>query len=138
MRKLGLLIAFVFAAAFSYAQPGGTELDLTGNPNAPQIKFTKTTHEFGTIANGGNGTCEFKFTNTGKQPLILSDVKSPCGCTVPEWSKEPIMPGRTGTITVKYDTKKAGAFTKQITVTSNAKTPSVTLTITGSVKAVAQ
>lgn len=100
----------------------------------PEIYFENTTHNYGTIELNGDGTCVFKFKNTGKEPLLLTDVKSSCGCTTPTWTKEPILKGKTGSITVKYNTKLVGSFTKTIRVSSNAKTNLVTLKITGTVK----
>ncbi|MFY9150890.1 MAG: DUF1573 domain-containing protein [Prolixibacteraceae bacterium] len=97
------------------------------------IVFEKTVHDYGTIIQGSDGNCEFKFTNKGKGPLILNDVKTSCGCTVPEWPKEPIPPEKTGVIKVKYDTKRLGAFSKTITVSSNAKNSLVTITIKGNI-----
>ena len=97
------------------------------------IVFEKTTHDYGTIAQGADGNSEFKFTNTGKAPLILSNVKASCGCTVPEWPKEPIAPGKTSSIKVKYNTATVGAFNKSITVNSNALNNTVMLQIKGNV-----
>ena len=74
---------------------------------------------------------KFKFTNTGKEPLIISDAKGSCGCTTPNWPKEPIRPGETGVIKVKYATDRIGAFEKTITLTSNADTPSKVIKIKG-------
>ncbi len=99
----------------------------------PEIYFKKTTHDFGTIEYGSDGTCEFTFKNTGNEPLLLTKVKASCGCTTPKWSKKPIKKGKTGTITVKYNTKILRGFTKSIRVYSNAKTNLVTLKITGTV-----
>lgn len=83
----------------------------------PNIKFEKETHDYGTIKNGGDGTCEFKFENTGKEPFLITNARGSCGCTVPEWPKEPIAPGKTGSIRVSYDTKRAGAINKNVTLT---------------------
>lgn len=105
------------------------------NPNAPDISFEKTEHDYGKIMQHGDGNCEFKFTNTGKEPLILSNVRSSCGCTVPQWPKQPILPGESESIKVKYDTKRVGVINKSITVTSNAKTATVVLKIKGTVLA---
>ena len=84
------------------------------NPNAPEIAFESEVHDYGTIKQGADGTCEFKFKNTGKEPLIISNAKGSCGCTVPTYPKEPIMKGQTGVIKVHYDTKRVGAFTKTV------------------------
>ncbi|MCX6275492.1 MAG: DUF1573 domain-containing protein, partial [Bacteroidetes bacterium] len=82
-----------------------------------------------------DGGCEFKFKNTGKEPLVISNAKGSCGCTVPTWPKEPIMKGQTGVIKVHYDTKRVGAFTKTVTIESNSKTNPRVLTIKGIVEA---
>ena len=85
-----------------------------------KIEFAKETHDYGTIKNGADGTCSFEFKNTGNEPLIISMAKGSCGCTVPEWPKEPIAPGAKASIKVKYDTSRAGAINKNVTITSNA------------------
>ena len=97
------------------------------------IIFDKLVYDYGTIKQGADGNSEFKFTNKGKAPLILSNVQASCGCTVPEWPKEPILPGKTGSIKVKYNTNTVGAFNKSITVKSNAINPTVVLQIKGNV-----
>ena len=86
----------------------------------PKIVFAEREHNYGTIQKGGDGNCEFTFTNTGDEPLILSNVRASCGCTTPSWTQKPVMPGKTGTINVRYNTNNVGGFTKTITVTSNA------------------
>ncbi len=96
-----------------------------------KIEFKSDTIDYGTIEKGSDGVRVFEFTNTGDAPLIISDAKSSCGCTVPKWSKEPIMPGKTGEIQVKYDTKRVNPIRKTITVLSNADTPTVALKIKG-------
>ena len=92
-------------------------------------------HDYGKVKKGGDGNCEFVFTNTGNEPLILSNVKASCGCTVPTWTKEPIMPGKTGTIKVRYNTNTSPqSFTKTITVSSNSiNAPRLTLKIKGTI-----
>ena len=104
------------------------------NPNAPEISFETEVMDYGTVEYNGDGLREFVFTNTGKEPLIISRAKGSCGCTVPTWPKEPIMPGESGAIKVKYSTNRPGRFTKTVTISSNAKTPSKRLTIKGTVK----
>ncbi len=104
------------------------------NPNAPKIAFEKKEHDFGTIEKGGDGTYEFVFTNTGKEPLFISNAKGSCGCTVPEWPREPIAPGESGVIKVKYDTKRVGPFNKSVTITSNADKPTTVIRIKGKVE----
>jgi len=104
------------------------------NPNAAEITFDKVLHDYGTIIQGGDGSCEFKFTNTGKEPLILQKPVSSCGCTVPTWPQEPILPGKSDVIKVTYATHNIGPFNKTVTVNSNAKTNRVVLTIKGTVQ----
>ena len=96
-----------------------------------EITFSKDLHDFGTISKGDNGSTEFTFKNTGKEPLIIANAQGSCGCTVPQWPKEPIAPGATSSIKVTYDTKRVGAFTKTVTITSNAQTSSKIITIKG-------
>jgi len=96
-----------------------------------KIEFKETTIDYGTIEKGADGVRVFEFTNTGDVPLIISKVKSSCGCTVPKKPEGPIMPGDIGEIQVKYDTKRVSPIRKTITVLSNAETPTVALKIKG-------
>lgn len=101
-----------------------------------KIEFKKDVHDYGDVKYDGNGTCTFEYKNTGNAPLIISNAKGSCGCTVPDWTKEPINPGKTGVITVKYDTKRPGAINKSVTITSNAvNEPTKVLRIKGTVGA---
>lgn len=98
----------------------------------PEITFNKEIHDFGTVEQYGNTTCTFEFKNTGTAPLIISNAKGSCGCTVPEWPKNPIAPGETGVITVRYDNKRIGPINKSVTITSNAvNAPTKTIRIKG-------
>lgn len=135
MKKVVLTFVAIFFGAFALlAQQNSTTPAANDNPNAPDIKFVKLVHDYGTIVKEADGNCEFEFQNTGKEPLVLSDVRSSCGCTVPQWTREPILPGKKGTIKVHYDTKRIGPINKTVTVMSNAKTPSVVLRISGNVQ----
>lgn len=96
-----------------------------------KIEFKTDVIDYGTIEKGADGVRTFEFTNTGNAPLIISSVKSTCGCTVPKKPKGPIMPGETGEIEVKYDTNRVNPIRKTITVISNAETPTVALKIKG-------
>jgi hypothetical protein len=135
MKKL--FITLISVIAFSGYSFGQATAPATAAPaadkDAPEIVFTSTEHDFGTVTYDGNGTYKFEFKNTGKKPLLLSDVHATCGCTTPEWPKDPIKKGEKAVITVKYNTKIVGSFTKNVFVTSNAKTAKVTLTIKGTV-----
>ncbi|MFT4780599.1 MAG: hypothetical protein ACJAZK_001201 [Psychroserpens sp.] len=96
-----------------------------------KIEFKTDVIDYGTIEKGSDGVRIFEFTNTGNAPLIISNVKSTCGCTVPKKPDGPILPGETGKIEVKYDTNRVNPIRKTITVTSNADTPNVALKIKG-------
>lgn len=100
------------------------------------INFENDIHDFGDIDEGPKVNYSFAFTNSGTEPLILSNVKASCGCTVPTWPREPIMPGAQGVIEVTYNTeRRPGNFNKAITITSNAQTPTKVIYIKGNVKA---
>lgn len=103
--------------------------------NKAKIEFKTDEIDYGDIAKGSDGLKVFEFTNTGDAPLVISKVNSSCGCTVPSWTKEPVMPGKTGKIEVKYNTNNVGPIRKTITVESNAETPMVALKIKGNVLA---
>lgn len=105
------------------------------SPTAAEISFEKDVHDYGTIKQGADGGYEFVFTNTGKDPLVISNAKGSCGCTVPTWPKEPIKSGQKASIKVNYDTNRIGAFSKTVTISSNAKTASKVITIKGVVEA---
>ncbi len=131
-----VLVTFGISIMMSYAAFAQNNApQAADNPNAPEITFEKTTHDYGTVTKGGDGTCEFKFKNTGIEPLILSNVSSSCGCTVPEWPREPILKGKSAAIKVKYDTNRIGPINKTVTVMSNAKVASVQLRIIGNIVA---
>ncbi|HDR52140.1 MAG TPA: DUF1573 domain-containing protein [Mariniphaga anaerophila] len=127
VQKAFLVIVAVALSAFS------------ANAQEPQtsaqdsIIFNKLEHDYGTIERGGDGQCEFVFTNKGASPLVLSNVRASCGCTVPQWPREPIPPGETGSIKVKYNTNIVGTFNKMITVNSNAANSMVRLRVKGQV-----
>ena len=95
------------------------------------IDFESKVVDYGTIEHKSNGVRKFVFTNNGTEPLIIKNAKGSCGCTVPTWPKEPIVPGATAEIGVKYATTRVGKFTKTITLTTNASKKPVILTIKG-------
>ena len=84
------------------------------------LELDKEVHDYGTMEQGGNGECVFTITNKGTEPLTISRCKGSCGCTVPQCPKEPIAPGATSEIKVKYDTKRVGPINKSVTIESNA------------------
>ena len=102
--------------------------------NGAGMVFQSETIDYGTVAANSDGKREFVFTNNGNKPLIITNTTGSCGCTVPSSPKEPIAPGATGVIGVKYATDRVGPFTKTVTVTSNAEgIPTKVLTIKGTV-----
>lgn len=137
MKRTLLIISVVlFSCGVLSAQVAQNE-----NKNAPVITFDKKlvdkagniTWDYGTIYKDANGDSYFAFKNTGKEPLVLSEVRSSCGCTVPKWPREPILPGKSDTIKVKYSTNRMGVINKSITVISNAVNTPVILRIAGNV-----
>lgn len=111
-------------------------LSVNAQDKAAKIEFKTETVDYGVIEKGSDGVRVFEFTNTGTAPLIISKVSSSCGCTIPKKPEEAILPGKTGEIQVKYDTKRVGPIRKAITVISNADTPTKVLKIKGEVKSV--
>ena len=105
------------------------------NPDSivPIFEFEEDVIDYGDIAYNSDGNRVFKFTNIGKTPLIISQVKGSCGCTVPTKPEEPIMPGEVGEIKVKYATNRVGPFSKTVTITSNASEQKKVLRIKGRV-----
>lgn len=127
MKKMALsvtLISLLLVAGISVSQT-----------KEPKITFIEELHDFGNLAEEkGPATHEFTFTNTGGSPLILQNVKASCGCTTPEWTKDPVLPGKKGFVKATYNpANRPGQFNKTITVTSNAENNMVTLTIKGNV-----
>ena len=97
------------------------------------MEFESKNIDYGIIEHNSDGQREFKFTNSGDKTLIIKNAKGSCGCTIPTWPKEPIAPGVTAEIGVKYSTNRVGKFTKTITLTTNASKKPVILTIKGEV-----
>ncbi len=115
---------------------GLLSLSVHAQEKTAKIEFKAETLDYGVIEKGSDGVRIFEFTNTGDAPLIISKVSSSCGCTIPKKPEKPILPGETGEIQVKYDTKRVGPIRKAITVISNASTPTKVLKIKGEVKAI--
>ncbi len=110
-----LSLLFVLVCSFSvFAQ--------NNSPTAPIFSFVEETHDFGNIKEGPVVQYDFEFKNIGKEPLVIQSCSASCGCTTPEWTKTPIMPGQKGKLTVKYNTQgRAGTFNKTVYIASNAK-----------------
>ena len=132
MKKGLLLIAVVAAMAFTSCKDNAAEKVKAENVEDaaerdaqavvyPEISFEKTEHDFGTIDQGTAVEHTFKFTNTGNAPLVITNATSSCGCTVPTWTKEPIAPGETGEMLVKFNGSGQNQVTKTVTVTANTE-----------------
>ena len=140
-----LLLSSTFASAqdIKFSTYNGDKSDAKDLKTAEEQRGAKILQKgtaiewnYGTIEKASTGVRFFKFTNTGTAPLVISNAKGSCGCTVPSFPKEPIMPGAAGYIKVKYDTKRVGAFTKYVTLTTNATSNGTTrLKILGTVEA---
>ncbi len=119
-----LVVAFTFLSISLFGQI----------EKGAKIQFNKETHDYGTIPFSGDPYCTFEFKNTGNEALLITEARGSCGCTVPEWPKEPIAPGASGSIKVTYDTKRVGSFQKSVTITSNAiNDPTKVINIKGEV-----
>lgn len=120
IEKLNVMKKLFFSFAFLLVAMVNVNAQNTAVQAGAKIEFSKETHDYGNIKYDGEPYCTFEFKNTGDQPLIISNAKGSCGCTVPEWPKEPIAPGAKGSIRVKYDTKRPGPINKSVTINSNA------------------
>ena len=128
MKNLILITSIILIGITTNAQPGPSpELD------KPILEFETEIIDYGTIEQGSDGVREFKFTNKGSAPLIISEAKRTCGCTTPYIPKEPINPGESSIIKVKYDTKRLGMINKTINIISNAERPNIALRIKGKI-----
>ena len=138
MKKLFALLMFAGSIAVS-AQPATTDLNWT-----PTAKFAKSEHDFGTVAENGKIYTEFSFTNTGKEPIFVKDATAGCGCTTPEWTTAPVLPGKSSSVKVGYNTDgRPGSFSKEVTVNfysgvNKDNTGSMKLLIKGNVTAKAE
>lgn len=121
MKNLVAFVIFIFAGFAVQAQ------------ETAKIEFKSEVIDYGEIQKGSDGVRVFEFTNTGTVPLVITDVTSSCGCTIPEKPEGPIAPGKSGEIKVKYDTSKTGPIRKTITVYSNADVPAKSIKIKGRV-----
>jgi len=122
MKKLFAVVAVIaLFTTFAKAQTG------------PVMTFEKTAIDYGTIPQNADPLRKFKFKNTGNEPLVIKNAQGSCGCTVPSFKHEPVMPGESSDIEVRYATDRIGPFTKTVTLTTNEATPTRVLTISGTV-----
>ena len=127
---------FLFCGLVFIANAQAPATPAPSDDKKAEITFEKSLHNFGDIHQGDVVTHVFKFKNTGKAPLIISNVLVTCGCTVPVWPKEPIMPGKTGKVTASYNSAgRPGIFNKTVTVINNGEASQIVLAIQGSVAA---
>jgi archaellum component FlaG (FlaF/FlaG flagellin family) len=132
MKKLVFIAIASFMCLNVSAQTDKTKEKTEKKSEKPAVTFKTTTIDRPSIAYGADETFTFEFKNTGKTPIIISNVATSCGCTTADKPSEPVAPGKSSKISVKYDTKRVGAFTKTITVTTNVGDP-IVLTIKGTV-----
>jgi len=124
MKKILLVCAVILGFAFSASAQDNQKAD---------FKFNEEKHDFGKIPQGTPVTTVFEFTNIGTEPLILTEVRPTCGCTIADYTKTPVKTGEKGLIKITYNAAVASPFNKTIVVTSNAKTPTKYLNIIGEV-----
>ncbi|MBF4466540.1 DUF1573 domain-containing protein [Flavobacterium sp. LC2016-12] len=133
MKKI-ILIAMLAVVGITASNAQTTKKAKVAKVEGAGMVFENETIDYGTIAHNADGNRQFVFVNNGTKPLIITNTQGSCGCTVPTTPKEPIAPGAKGIIGVKYATDRVGAFTKTVTVTSNAEgQPTKVLTIKGTV-----
>lgn len=113
--------------------PSSTTAPAAARQKGAVAQFEKTEFDYGKIEKGSEPLRKFVFKNVGDEPLVISNAQGSCGCTVPTWPKEPIMPGQSGTIDVRYDTQRTGPFSKSVTLTTNEANPTRVLSIKGEV-----
>lgn len=115
-----VLVVAILSACNQTDKNKGTNAETNSADSAPVIKFDKDIYEFGKIKEGQSVAYDFEFTNTGKTPLIIKEAVATCGCTVPEWPKDPILPEASGKIKVVFNSAgKSGLQDKVVTITAN-------------------
>jgi len=145
MKKISLLTVLMFFVTLSSCKEKASEKikqenvenasNRDSNVVLPSITFDKLLHDFGEIENGTPVETVFSYTNSGKSPLVVTDIKSTCGCTVPQgWSKEPLSPGESSQFTVKFNGKGANKVSKTITLTTNTEKGMEQVKITAFIK----
>lgn len=127
MKKLIFLMALVVVSSAAFSQAAAPSTDLA------VATFDAQNFDFGKVKQGVPVTHEFKFKNTGKVPMIITNVQASCGCTTPDWTKAPVAPGGSGFIKATYNAASAGAFNKSVTVTANIPNGQIQLFIKGEV-----
>jgi len=114
------LFFFLAAAFIMSGSLSAQELEEVVKTDGPKMEFESNLVDYGSIDQNSEPLRKFIFTNSGTEPLVITAAKGSCGCTVPSYPKEPILPGASADIEVRYDTKRVGMFTKTVTLTTNA------------------
>lgn len=135
MKKSILLSLFLLLSVVIYTQALETPFKQIEKIFSAAFSWEKTVHDFGKIPQGTPVEAVFEFTNTGDAPLIISNAKGSCGCTVPSYTNTPIAPGETGKVKAVFNAAAVGAFNKTITLTANTETATTVLRIKGEVVA---
>ncbi len=130
---VALLFSFASAQAVAVEPVAPAATDPAKSVSGPVMTFEKLDIDYGTITQGADPLRKFKFKNTGTEPLVIKNARGSCGCTVPVYKKEPVMPGETSEIEVRYDTQRPGQFTKNVTIETNQGDQPIVLTIHGTV-----
>ncbi|WP_128546597.1 DUF1573 domain-containing protein [Larkinella soli] len=121
-KAFSLFVVFFAITTVAFAQKG-------------VLKFSSESHDFGKVPQGTPVTYTFEFTNTGTDPVVISNAQPSCGCTTPDWTKSAVLPGQKGFVKATYNAASMGAFNKNVTVTSNAERSTIVLNLTGEVTA---
>ena len=129
-----LLTSIMFLGLFTFAQETKVET-LTTSDTGPQVSWEQQTVDFGEIPQNIPVTAEYKVTNSGKSPLIITSVQASCGCTATDYPKEPVQPGETAVVKATFNAKAVGTFSKTVTVFTNTTEGRSTLILKGKVKA---
>jgi hypothetical protein len=132
MKKTFLLFALITIVKVGFGQQTATT---AAKGDFASIEWVEQNHDFGKIKQGVPVTYEFKFTNTSKVPLIITDARPSCGCTTPDWTKTPVMPGQKGFVKATFNAAAVGGFNKTVTITANVEAGTVPLIIRGEVQA---
>jgi len=133
MKKLVFIAVLALIANAGFSQTAATTP--TPKSDVGEFEWTASTHDFGKIKQGVPVTYEFKFTNKGKSPLVVTNAQGSCGCTTPNWTRDPVMPGGEGVVKATFNAMAVGPFDKTVTVTANIDGGVVVLHIKGEVEA---
>jgi len=128
MKKLMMIAAFAFVTSIGFSQTAPAKEELA------MVEWAETTHDFGTIKQGVPVTYQFEFTNKGKVPVVITNAKGSCGCTTPDWTRDPVLPGGKGYVKATFNAAAPNAFEKTVTVTANVEGGQKVLHIKGVVE----